>query len=646
MKVFIFQNRSFLGEHTVKKVAKNLELLARQAILVIADILLINASYFLTALLNNGSERMSEISPMLLARALPVTVLFLVVYVLFGLYSSIWKYAGINDLLRCCAAGVMGGLLSVSVDKIGNAMDWDYMGNFTASFYVSSTMMIVALCGGFRMLYRASRYLYHTNAMLQRGRRNQKRIMLVGAGDMGMLMMRELEANEYRWGRPVVIVDDNPVKQGKRFSGIPVRGGTDRIPEIAQKFEVDEILFCIPSVSVQRQTEIMNIAMQTDCVLKKCPTLMELNGETPDIQKIRSVEITDLLPRPEVDLNVDQCKYLNGKTVLVTGCGSIGSELCRQVAKHKPLRMVLVDNYENNVFSLYHELRRIYQDQFPIYIRIGSVQDIGRMREIFEEFHPDIVFHAAAHKHVPLMENSPCEAVKNNIFGTYNTAKVAVECKVKKFVILSTDKAVNPANVMGATKRVTELIVQYFDRHAPQTQFAAVRFGNVLGSNGSVIPIFKKQIECGGPVTVTDPEITRYFMTIPEAAQLVIQAGSLSQGGEVFVLDMGKPVRILDLAEKIIKLSGYVPYKDIDIVFTGLRPGEKLEEELTLNEEMAGRKRTATNKIYVTPPVEFSDQKMEQSLKALRRATPDNVRDLLRQIVPNYHENPDAPAVE
>ena len=628
----------------MKKVALNLGMIARQAVLILADILLINLSYFLTVLLEQDGN-IAPYVPMLLGRAIPVTALFIVIYALFGLYSSIWKYAGMHDLLRCCAAGVFGGLLGVSVDKIGDHFGLFSMGNFNASFYVSSTLMIIALCGGFRLLYRASRYLHHTNLTLRRGRRQQKRIMLVGAGDMGMIIVRELEANEYRLGRPVVVVDDNPVKQGKRFFGIPVRGGTDRIPEIAKRFEVDEIIFCIPSVSVQRQTEIMNIAMQTGCVLKKCPSLMEMSGGA-NVQKIQSVEIADLLPRPEVDLNTEQCKYLTGRTVLVTGVGSIGSELCRQVAKHKPLRMVLVDNYENNAFSLYHELKRKYKDQFPIHIRIGSVQDIGRLREIFEEFHPDVVFHAAAHKHVPLMENSPCEAVKNNIFGTFNTAKVAVENKVKKFVILSTDKAVNPANVMGATKRVTEMIVQYFDRHAPQTQFAAVRFGNVLGSNGSVIPIFKKQIECGGPVTVTDPEITRYFMTIPEAAQLVIQAGSLSTGGEVFVLDMGEPVRILDLAENIIKLSGYVPYKDIDIVFTGLRPGEKLYEELTLSEEMAGRKKTANNKIFVTPPLDFSDQKLEQSLKALRHATPDNVRELLQKIVPNYHENPDAPSVE
>ena len=470
--------------------------------------------------------------------------------------------------------------------------------------------------------------------------------MIIGAGDMGMIIVRELEANEFRKGRAVVIVDDNPAKQGKRFLGVPVRGGTDRIPEIAERYKIDEIIFCIPSLSNDRQREIMHTAMQTNCVLKKCPTLTEMHDGDPDMQKIRDVDICDLLSRPEVDLNVEQCKYLEDQTVLITGCGSIGSEICRQVAKHKPLRMVLVDNYENNAFSVYHDIKRKAKDEFPVYIRIGSVQDQGRMREIFDEFHPDIVFHAAAHKHVPLMEESPCEAVKNNIFGTYNVAKTAVEFKAKKFVILSTDKAVNPANVMGATKRVTELIIQYFDRHSKHTRFAAVRVGNVLGSNGSVIPIFKKQIELGGPVTVTDPEITRYFMTIPEAAQLVIQAGSLSKGGEVFVLDMGEPVRILDLAENIIKLSGLIPYQDIDIVFTGLRPGEKLYEELIMSEELQGKQRTANDKIFVTPAVEFSDELLEATLKQLRHADRSNVRDLLRQIVPNYRENPDAPAVE
>lgn len=629
----------------MKRFAEKFGLIAKQVILIFADILLINICFFITAAMISSAS-FADLLPMLLSRSLPVTAAFILIYGVCGLYNSIWKYASINDLIRCCLAGFLGGLVSVSIDKIGAYFGWGSMGNFPAYFYVCSTLLIIASCGGFRLLYRLSRYVYRENGVITRDLRNRNRILIIGAGDMGMIIVRELEANAYRKGRPVVIVDDNVRKQGKKMCGIPVRGGTDRIPEIAERYKIDEIIYCIPSASAERQREIMNIAMKTGCILKKCPTLLEMNANEPDLQKIRKVDICDLLPRPEVDLNIEQCRYLQGQTVLITGCGSIGSEICRQVAKHKPKCMVLVDNYENNVFSVYHEILRMNKGKFPVYIRIGSVQDVGRLHEIFEEFHPDIVFHAAAHKHVPLMEDSPCEAVKNNIFGTFNTAKTAVEYKVKKFVILSTDKAVNPANVMGATKRVTELIIQYFDRHAPDTRFAAVRFGNVLGSNGSVIPIFKKQIENGGPVTVTDPDITRYFMTIPEAAQLVIQAGSLSKGGEVFVLDMGEPVKILDLAENIIRLSGFVPYRDIDIVFTGLRPGEKLYEELTMTEEMRGRKKTANNKIFVTPPVDFSDEQLETALDKLRSANKQNVRDLLKEIVPNYQENPDAPAVE
>ncbi len=629
----------------LKKYAANLNLLIRQFLLVIADILFVNVSYFLVAFLSTDYSLM-RLAPMLWGRAIPVTAVFLLIYWICGLYSSIWKYAGLYDLIRCCVAGVLGSLLAVAVDKIGDYFNILHMGNLNANFYLSSTLLIIALCGGFRLVYRTSRYILHTSPIFSTGRHTIKRIMILGAGDMGMIIVRELEASAFRKGKAVVIVDDNPAKQGKRFLGVPVHGGMERIPELAERYKIDEIIYCIPSASNARQREIMQIAMQTNCVLKKCPTLMEMHDGDPGIQKIRDVDICDLLSRPEVDLNVEQCKYLTNQTVLITGCGSIGSEICRQVAKHSPLRMVLVDNYENNAFSTYHDIKRKNKDAFPVYIRIGSVQDQARMREIFEEFHPDIVFHAAAHKHVPLMEECPCEAVKNNIFGTYNVAKIAVEYKVKKFVILSTDKAVNPANVMGATKRVTELIVQYFDRHSKHTRFAAVRFGNVLGSNGSVIPIFKKQIECGGPVTVTDPEITRYFMTIPEAAQLVIQAGSLSKGGEVFVLDMGDPVRILDLAENIIKLSGFIPYQDIGIVFTGLRPGEKLYEELVMSEELQGRQRTANDKIFVTPAVDFSEELLESTLKELRHADRYNVRDLLRQIVPNYRENPDAPAVE
>lgn len=631
----------------IKRVDVNIFI--RQFFLIVGDIVIINLSTLLAAAsyFNFKADKLSMVMPMLLGRALPVTAMFLVLYYAFGLYNSLWKYAGLYELLQCTLAGFFGSLLGVAVDKVGSFFSVLNLGNFPPPVYIISTFLIIGLCGTMRLFYRMGRRVIHESAGTITGKkREKKRVMLIGAGDMGMIIARELAANGYRDGKPVVIVDDDRHKQGQRFNGIPVRGGCDRIPEIAEKFSVDEIILCIPSAPQARQLEIMKISMTTDCVLKTSPSLREMADNADGVKKIRNVEITDLLARPEVNLNIDQCRYLNGKTVLVTGCGSIGSELCRQVAKHKPKSLVLVDNYENNAFAIYNELLEKYKGVFPMYIRIGSVQDTARIREIFSEFLPEIVFHAAAHKHVPLMEDSPCEAVKNNIFGTYNTAKVAMEFKAQKFIILSTDKAVNPANVMGATKRVTELIIQYFNKKTTATDFAAVRFGNVLGSNGSVIPIFKRQIENGGPVTVTDPEITRYFMTISEAAQLVVQAGSLSKGGEVFVLDMGEQIKILTLAENLIKLSGYEPYRDIDIKFTGLRPGEKLYEELSMEEEIKGRKLTANDKIFVTPPVDFDEAALEASLEKLRGADMINVREYLKEIVPNYVEAPDYNTVE
>jgi FlaA1/EpsC-like NDP-sugar epimerase len=631
----------------VKRV--DVSIFIRQVFLIAGDIAIINFSTFLAAAIyfNFKLDKVFMVLPMLAGRALPVTALFLVLFYAFGLYSSIWKYAGLYELVQCTLAGAFGSLLGVAVDKVGQYFKILNLGNFPPTVYIISMFLIIGLCGAMRLFYRMGRRVIHESAGTIAGkRRKKKRIMLVGAGDMGMIIARELAANGYRDGKPVVMVDDNRHKQGKRFNGIPVRGGCARIPEIAEKYSVDEIIICIPSAPQARQLEIMNIAMTTNCVLKTSPSLREMADSAGEIKKIRSVEITDLLARPEVNLNIDQCRYLTGKTVLVTGCGSIGSELCRQAARHKPKSLILVDNYENNAFNTYNELYEKYKGRFPIHIRIGSVQDVGRLREIFSEFRPDIVFHAAAHKHVPLMEDSPCEAVKNNIFGTYNTAKTAMEFNVQKFIILSTDKAVNPANVMGATKRITELIIQYFDKKSDTTDFAAVRFGNVLGSNGSVIPIFKHQIENGGPVTVTDPEITRYFMTISEAAQLVIQAGSLSKGGEVFVLDMGEQIKILTLAENLIKLSGYEPYKDIDINFTGLRPGEKLYEELSMEEEIKGRKLTANDKIFVTPPVDFDEAALAAALEKLRGADEGNVREYLKEIVPNFVEAPDYSVVE
>ncbi len=570
-----------------------------------------------------------------------ITIAYLIVFKIFGIYDSIWQYAGVYELFQCVLAALMGGILSVGIEKIGNYFDMPGVFNSPGTIYVNATLIILTLIGGVRLAYRSVARREKKTADFSTKTRDI-RVMIVGAGSMGMIVAEDLQAHGYRLGRPVLMVDDNINKQGKRLRGIPVRGGCENIPELAKQYKIDEIILCMPAVLPERQVEVLKIAMSTGCKLKTSPTLLEMADEKSAVKRIRNVEITDLLARPEVKLDNKVCEYLKGQVILVTGGGgSIGSELCRQAAVYKPERIIIFDNYENNAFTLRNQLNDEYKDNPKITIRIGSVQDIGRLREVFQEFHPDVVFHAAAHKHVPLMEESPCEAIKNNIFGTWNTAQTAMDFGVKKFIILSTDKAVNPANVMGATKRVTEKIIQYMDMHTTGTRFAAVRFGNVLGSNGSVIPIFKEQIERGGPVTVTDAAMTRYFMTIPEAAQLVVQAGGLAQGGEVFVLDMGEPVKILALAENLIRLSGFTPYVDIDIQFTGLRPGEKLYEELSLDEEMDGRKMTANNKIFVTSPINFGEEDLLNTLDELRTTDTENARRLLKKVVPNYVEKGD-----
>ena len=582
------------------------------------------------------------ISPMLI-RSLIVTFVYLIVFKLFGLYDSVWQYAGVYELSQCVMAVIMGSIVSIGVDRIGVYVVkyFGMSGIFVyiqASVYIYSTLLLIAGVGGVRLAYRSIARKDKTGVDFNRTKID-KNVMVVGAGSMGMIVAEDLQAHGYRHGRPVIMVDDNINKQGKRIRGIPILGGCENIPELARQYKIDEIILCIPAASPERQIEVLKIAMETGCTLKTSPSLLEMSGDANAVQQIRNVEITDLLPRPEVKLDTDVCRYLKSQVILVTGGGgSIGSELCRQVALYEPNKIIIFDNYENNAFTLKNQLDNMYKSTLQTIVRIGSVQDVARLREVFEEFHPDVVFHAAAHKHVPLMEDSPCEAVKNNIFGTLNTAQTAMEFGVKKFIVLSTDKAVNPANVMGATKRVTEKIIQYLDKHTTSTHFAAVRFGNVLGSNGSVIPIFKEQIERRGPVTVTDAAMTRYFMTIPEAAQLVVQAGGLAKGGEVFVLDMGEPVKILSLAENLIRLSGFTPYVDIKIEFTGLRPGEKLYEELSLDDEMEGRKMTGNNKIFVTAPTGFSEDDLLITLEELRSVNISNVRQLLKNIVPNYTE--------
>ena len=616
-------------------------MLLRRSIIALLDLLFLNLAYVAVCGLKYS---LLSVLGVLIGRSWYISIIYIAVLTFFGLYNSMWEYAGLHELLRCFGAVLTSTLLTIGADSICRNMSLFNQRSpalpdtgLSISVYFFAALLTFFLSGFLRIFYRSLRNA--RNMFVNRHNPKRHRIMIIGAGDTGITIYRELEQKGFATGKPVVFVDDDPNKQGRRVGFVPVRGSSERIPELAKRYDVDEIILAVPSMNSQRRGELLKIAMETGCKLKTSLSFEEITENPASEGAVRNVEIADLLARPEVKLNNAICSYLKGQTVMVTGGGgSIGSELCTQVARYSPKRIVIFDNYENNAFLLKGRLDRHYKGKVDFVIRIGSVQDPKRLREVMHEFQPSVLFHAAAHKHVPLMEESPCEAVKNNVFGTYNVANAAIDCGVKKVVILSTDKAVNPTNVMGASKRVTELIIQYFERKNSNTHFAAVRFGNVLGSNGSVIPIFKEQIEAGGPVIVTHKDITRYFMTIPEAAQLVCQAGGLSRGGEIFVLDMGEPVSITSLAEKLIRLSGYTPYEDIKIEFTGLRPGEKLYEELTLSEEAGEMQLTANNKIFVLPPVQFDSKKLEQGLKALRHVNEDNVRDLLRDLVPNYHE--------
>lgn len=551
----------------------------------------------------------------------------------FRLYKSVWSFAGTNEIVSCAEASFVNAIMLYVVDKIifRGIMHYSilpvyaYVLNFVFLMFITCTPRI-----GYRLLRNEFRRYSKYKS------RNQKRVLIVGAGYMANTVIDDLRINESKKYIPVVAVDDNPSKKGKRINGVKIAGNIDEIPELVKAYDIDEIIICIPSATKARTNEILKIATSTNKIVKTTPSMSEIL-ENNNINHIRKVEITDLLARDEVKLDKTVCKYLIGTTILVTGGGgSIGAELCNQCARYNPKTIIIFDIYENCAFELANELKEKYGSKINIQFRIGSVRDTNRLDEIFEEFHPDVVFHAAAHKHVPLMEDSPCEAVKNNVFGTYNVAVAADKFKVAKMVILSTDKAVNPTNVMGATKRITEIIVQHMNDVSENTQYAAVRFGNVLGSHGSVIPIFKKQIENGGPVCVTHPDITRYFMTIPEAAQLVCQAGGLAKGGEVFVLDMGEPVKIMDLAENLIKLSGFT-VDEIGIRITGLRPGEKLYEELSMDSEIKTRQKTANEKIFVNQPVVINSAQFADMLESLENINNENVREKLMAIVPNYH---------
>lgn len=612
-----------------------------QILLLLLDIFVVNGSYFLSAFLHNTYRFGWSTIIFLSRRIVFVTIIYIALFLLRKLYSNMWKYMGFYELVNAVFCAGFGTGICWICDYVamkicqatGNKGLFQTMNPI---IYIDAFMFICFFSVGVRTLYRAYNALKTDSR--RRRKDSNKRIMIIGAGDMGNSVLFEMGLSGFKSGTPVVIVDDDIAKKNMRVRGIPVGGKIADIPALVKKYDVNEIIYCIPTATPERRKEIFEIAMSTGCTLKRAPNIDELGAEGKvNVDKIKRVDVLDLLSRPEVKLDADVCKYVTGETVLVTGGGgSIGSELCRQIARYNPEKIVIFDIYENNAFTLKNSLDRQYHGAPQIEIRIGSVRELRRLKEIFEEFHPSSVFHAAAHKHVPLMEDSPYEAVKNNVLGTYNTAFCANEYGVKNFVLLSTDKAVNPTNVMGATKRVCEIVIQHFSKITKGTKFAAVRFGNVLGSNGSVIPIFKEQLEQGGPITVTHPDITRYFMTIPEASQLVVQAGGLAKGGEIFVLDMGEPVKIVSLAENLIRLSGFEPYKDIEIQFTGLRPGEKLYEELSLEEELDERKKTGNDKIFVTKPLEIDDEQLEKDIKAIADLQPEEVRAYLKRLVPNY----------
>lgn len=566
------------------------------------------------------------------------TAIVIVVNYLLRLYKSVWTFAGTREIILCALSALINNIALFLVDKIIFEIILHNSILPIYAYFLNFVLIMFFVCLpriGYRILRsEIKNHIFFASSKSEN--RHIKRVMIVGAGYMGNTVISDIMEKQTGRYLPVVAVDDNPSKKGKRINGIKIAGNIDDIPAIVEKYDIDEIIICIPSATKSRINEILKIATSTNKIVKTTPSMEEIieNGST--LGKIRKVEITDLLARDEIKLDITVCKYLIDTTILVTGGGgSIGSEICNQCARYNPKTIVIFDIYENCAFELANDLKEKYGTKINIQVRIGSVRDINRLNEIFEEFHPDVVFHAAAHKHVPLMEDSPCEAVKNNVFGTYNVAVTADKFRVPKMVILSTDKAVNPTNVMGCTKRITEIIVQYMNEVSEHTQYAAVRFGNVLGSHGSVIPIFKKQIEAGGPVCVTHPDITRYFMTIPEAAQLVCQAGGLAKGGEIFVLDMGEPVKIMDLAENLIKLSNHT-VEEIGIKIVGLRPGEKLYEELAMDSEMESRQHTANKKIFVNQPIVIDKNEFKTMLESLQDINDDNVRDKLMEIVPNY----------
>lgn len=624
-------------------------------LLAVYDIMAVNVSYFL-ALLFRFDGFFSQI-PDYYVRAyvkfIPIyTILCLVIFYASKMYQSVWQYASFNELARTCIGSTVASLLHILLITV-------IYYRMPISYYLWGSCFQMILLVAARFSYR----FLLLEIRRVRSSDGSHNVMVIGAGGAGQTIIRSIVRNRLSGDKVVCIIDDNPNKWNRYIDGIPIVGGRDDIMYFVEKYDIDKIYIAIPSASKENKRDILNICSETNCVLKNLPDFYQYANTDINIGSLRDVSVEDLLGREPLRTDMsDVFEMIKGKTILVTGGGgSIGSELCRQIAAHQPERLIIFDIYENNAYAIQQELREKYPEM-ELTVLIGSVRDSRRLEYVFKKYHPDIVYHAAAHKHVPLMEDSPCEAIKNNVVGTYKTAYAAMINNCKRFMLISTDKAVNPTNIMGASKRLCEMVIQAFDRcvkngdmssistlhihpraaaAAPEgklrTEFVAVRFGNVLGSNGSVVPLFKQQIERGGPLTVTHPDIVRYFMTIPEAVSLVLLAGAYAHGGEIFVLDMGSPVKIDTLARNLIKLSGLVPDVDIKIEYTGLRPGEKLYEEKLMAEE--GLKRTPNKLIHIGNPIPFDTAEFRAQLEELMTAAYDNdddIRTIVKKMVPTY----------
>lgn len=617
----------------MKQLIRDKQLFIRRVFLMCYDMLAVFIASMLALMIrfdlnfyNVPSEYLNEVW-----RTLPyMMAITLIIFWALRLYSSLWSYAGALEMMYVVSACILDAIAVAALILVRN---WGDMFPVPRSFYILYGLFLLVLIMGCRYSYRGLRAIRN----MRRDGVYRRNVLVIGAGEAGNQLIKEINNSRYVKKKVVGVIDDDKTKVGNYIHGAKVIGDRSCIMDKVLELHVHEIIIAMPSASPKQMKGILDICKETGCELKRLPGIYQLvNGEV-GISKLKDVDVNDLLGREPVTVNLESIMgYVSGKVIMVTGGGgSIGSELCRQIAEHKPKQLIILDIYENTTYDIQNELK-VKFPELDLVVLIGSVRNTNRMNWIFETYRPEIIYHAAAHKHVPLMEESPNEAIKNNVLGTWKIVQAADRYHVKRFVMISTDKAVNPTNIMGASKRICEMIIQTYNKRSA-TEYVAVRFGNVLGSNGSVIPLFKKQIERGGPVTVTDPNIVRYFMTIPEAVSLVLQAGAYAKGGEIFVLDMGEPVRILDLAKNLILLSGHKPDEDIQIVFTGLRPGEKLYEEMLMDEE--GLQDTENNLIHIGKPIELDEEKFLKQLEQLKEyvvTEPSDIREWVKEIVPTY----------